>query len=223
MSFCVSLTFGAESPHCYRGPSVIDARQLRGDLPIDQNVVADIERRVTAMNIEATLQARDLPLNLHDSPDHSVLQCNMTRVAEWKQAIFNIDLGKSKIRLKFNIQYNFTMHAMETVRRMSRAFRLAKVPLMLAGGTLLGWYRECGILAHTEDLDFASISDHIVSMEHFKLLMVSFNTSSCFHSVENDYLGLFARLWHLGSGSNLRTSAATWSIHHDGVLSNHRS
>jgi hypothetical protein len=37
----------------------------------------------------------------------------------------------------------------------------------------LGWYRECGIISHTNDLDFIVIADHIVSMEHFDLLMVS--------------------------------------------------
>jgi hypothetical protein len=135
-------------------------------------VISDIQRRVNAMNVEATLEARGLPFNLNHSPELPVLQCNMTRVDEWKRLTANIKVVKHEERMKHNEMVNFTTHAMEAVRRTIRAFRLAKVPLMLAGGTLLGWYRECGIIAHTEDLDFASISDHIVSMDHFNLLMV---------------------------------------------------
>jgi hypothetical protein len=45
---------------------------------------------------------------------------------------------------------------------------------------MLGWYRECGVIAHTEDIDLAYLADHIVSMEHFDLLIVSLHAISFF-------------------------------------------
>jgi hypothetical protein len=211
----------AESPHCYRGPSVIDTRQLKGSAPIDQRVVGKIERRIPDMRIEETLRARDLPLNLNDSPEYPVLQCNVTRADEWKRLTANVTLAKNRRRLDYNRKRNFTMHAMEAARRTIRAFRLAKVPLLVVAGTTLGWYRECGITAHTEDIDFTSMSDHIVSMEHFHVLMVCFELMACFTA----YLqlsGSLACVWYFGAGPNIRTSSAAGNGHHNVLLSNVR-
>jgi Mg/Co/Ni transporter MgtE len=64
------------------------------------------------------------------------------------------------------------MHAAEAVVRVVKAFQLAQVPVVLAAGTMLGWVRFCDIIEHTNDLDFYVPTGHIVSDEHYQLLVV---------------------------------------------------
>jgi hypothetical protein len=158
-------------------------RRYSGDQPLDQSVLSDIQRRAAALNIEETLESRELPFNLNRSPNYPILQCNMSRVAEWKRASANSVLGQEDmLRLERNVQNSFTVHAIEATRRVAKAFRLVNMGVFLAAGTMLGWYRECGVIAHTEDIDLAYLADHIVSMEHFDLLIVSLHAFSFFPS-----------------------------------------
>jgi hypothetical protein len=170
-----SLRHAVESPRCYRGPSKIDTRKQTGETPIDQNIVSSIRKRVHRLNVESKLDALELPFNaLRFVSDDSVLQCNYTRAEEWKRNIAALrELSEADADvLNKNKKDSFSKHAIEAVHRTLRAFELAKVPCLLSGGTLLGWYRECGIIAHTNDIDLSALADHIVSMEHFDLLMV---------------------------------------------------
>jgi hypothetical protein len=49
------------------------------------------------------------------------------------------------------------------------------LPLTVLGsGTVLGWYRECGVIAHTTDMDFMIAVGSIVNDEHYSLLLVCF-------------------------------------------------
>jgi hypothetical protein len=154
----------------------LDLHRYTGDQTPNKEAIADIEQRVAAMHIEATVVERNIPLDLHQLPQYPVLQCDMKRANEYKRLAAKTsksDLNKESLaRREENAKNNFVMHAKEATRRLSRAFKLAKIPLILAAGTLLGWYRECSIIAHTEDLDFGVIADHIVSMEHLRLLLV---------------------------------------------------
>jgi hypothetical protein len=149
-------------------------RRYFGDQSLDQSVIDDIHRRAAALNIEETLTNRELPFNLNRSPEYPVMHCNMSRVAEWKRASAKSVLGETDmLRLERNLRNNFTEHAIEAVRRVARAFKLVEMGVFLSAGTMLGWYRECGVIAHTDDVDLAYLSDHIVSMAHFDLLIVS--------------------------------------------------
>jgi hypothetical protein len=189
-------------------------------MPLDHRVISHVAKRIESLGIEETLLRRQLPFNVHQSPKFPVLQCNMDRVQEWKRASANVSIGEKALeRLAFNKQHNFLENAREATRRAIKAFRLAKVPLLLTAGTLLGWYRECDIIPHTDDLDFGLTADHIVSMEHFDLLVVGCSLfddspSCCFCA------GSFACIRDHRSNSRFWASTSAWGIHHDDVLSN---
>ena len=163
----------AESPYCYRGPSKVDSRRFSGDTPIDAQLVSDIERRVGALHVEETLKARNLQFYVYQDFNYPVLSCNMSRLEQWRRNSKDYVITPyDRIILERNRANNFAKHAIEAAHRTIKAFALAKVPLAIIGGTMLGWYRQCGIIEHTHDMDFAVIADHIVSMEHFDLLVV---------------------------------------------------
>ena len=126
-----------------------------------------------AVHVEETLKVRNLLFYVNQDFNYPVQQCNMTRVKERSHGFGNRSLVPSARRIeKQNNAHNFAQHAIDATHRIIKAFRLAQVPIVIASGTLLGWYRECGIIAHTNDLDFAVVADHIVSLEHHDLLMV---------------------------------------------------
>ena len=43
---------------------------------------------------------------------------------------------------------NTTEHVIESLEKFEKHY-------WLAGGTLLGWYRDCGVIPHTKDVDIA--------------------------------------------------------------------
>lgn len=45
------------------------------------------------------------------------------------------------------------------IRQFSRAMASIRMPWHMMGGTLLGWQRECGIIAHTTDIDMAIMEE----------------------------------------------------------------
>lgn len=48
--------------------------------------------------------------------------------------------------------YSLDSH-MDNLRKTKKLLDSLKVPFFLSHGSLLGWYRECGVIAHTQDMD----------------------------------------------------------------------
>ncbi len=69
---------------------------------------------------------------------------------------------------------NWTIYAKRAVQATIDAFSLVQIPAIITDGMALGWYRQCGVIEHTDDMDVSFPVDHIVSMEHFNLLHVCF-------------------------------------------------
>lgn len=46
--------------------------------------------------------------------------------------------------------------ALDAIRSIKSLTKLMRLPIWIMSGTLLGWYRQCDIIGHTTDLDFAS-------------------------------------------------------------------
>ncbi|UJR10626.1 hypothetical protein I4U23_014823 [Adineta vaga] len=75
------------------------------------------------------------------------LQCNQTLANEMKM----------KYHLYQNIsQLNLTILPMKTI---SNALTKFEKHYWLAGGTLLGWYRHCGLIPYTQDVDFGLFAE----------------------------------------------------------------
>ncbi len=137
----------------------------------------EIKRRIERLGLENIHDAMPAYKYLHSLPMHPVRECNLSYLSQYEQYVKKhrpssyLSKGEMKV-LEDNRKTNWTHHAMEGARRAIRAFRLAKVPLILAGGTLLGWARTCGIIPHTNDVDFYVPHGYITSQEHYMLLVV---------------------------------------------------
>ena len=40
------------------------------------------------------------------------------------------------------------------------------IPFWISHGTLLGWYRECGFIFHTNDIDFGVPAEHLAARKN---------------------------------------------------------
>ncbi len=137
----------------------------------------EIKRSIERLALEKIHDAMPAYNYLHSLPVHLVRECNLSYLSQYEQYVRDhppssyLSMKDLKV-LEDNEKTNWTHHAMEGARRALRAFRLAKVPLILAAGTLLGWVRTCGIIPHTNDVDFYVPHGYITSQEHFMLLVV---------------------------------------------------
>ena len=60
---------------------------------------------------------------------------------------------------------HFQSIARRTLNRTAEVLNKLDIPFVILGGTLLGWYRECGFIGHTTDLDIGVFaSDFTPSM-----------------------------------------------------------
>lgn len=70
---------------------------------------------------------------------------------------------------------------MDVIRNASNALHEAGIPFFIMGGTLLGWRRECGVIAHTTDIDFGIFEEDWDTQKlHAALTTIAnMNFSSC--------------------------------------------
>ena len=148
-----------------------------GNTPIDESQKESIRQRVKALNIESQIASKDVMYTVYGPHNFPVRGCNEAAVAQWQAYIATnasekVIIGDMKKRFDEHRQTNWVQHAINATHRMIRAFELAQVPLILAAGAHLGWYRQCSVMEHTNDIDFYSPSEYIVSRDHFRLLTV---------------------------------------------------
>ena len=70
----------------------------------------------------------------------------------------NRDLAKQNLeRMGPSYKPNLKRNKMITpvVQHLADTLETNKKHYWLAGGTLLGWYRDCGVIPHTQDVDLA--------------------------------------------------------------------
>jgi hypothetical protein len=132
---------------------------------------------VKALNIPEKLKQKK-PLYIVDGPhSYPIRKCNQSNVDQWNAYIAEHPINRTfkgdalKMYLD-HVATNWTQHAIEATHMLIKAFQLAQVPLIVASGTHLGWFRSCSVMDHTNDLDFYTVSEYIVSLEHFDLLVV---------------------------------------------------
>ncbi|CAM1332017.1 Uncharacterised protein g10747 [Pycnogonum litorale] len=72
------------------------------------------------------------------------LECNRSRVENF--------FRKYPDSAKRN--YEMEDRGKSVIKKMQRMAKNHRVPIFISSGTVLGWYRECGFIAHTTDVDF---------------------------------------------------------------------
>ena len=139
---------------------------------------ASIARRVSDLHLRQHLAAHPPPHDAHAFASHPVRPCNDSAVAEYLAFVqsrgpYLADSADAKWLADMaaaNSKMHWRQHAIDAVHATIRAFDLAQIPLVLDHGTLLGWYRQCDVLAHTDDMDFYVPAGYIVSAQHYALL-----------------------------------------------------
>jgi hypothetical protein len=80
---------------------------------------------------------------------------------EYEHSVFiecNRDLARKNIEKlgpKYNQDIKKNRMILPVVKHISQTLESNYVHYWLAGGTLLGWYRDCGIIPFTQDVDLA--------------------------------------------------------------------
>ena len=140
-----------------------------------------LAQRVEALGIDSYLATHPPPYDVYTFAHLPTRQCNLSAVAEYQAFVkangqfvaFNeADKRYLDEALAANTRVDWRRHAIDTLHAVIQAFELVRVPLVVQHGTLLGWYRQCDMMAHTEDLDFFVPPGYITSMTHFELLQV---------------------------------------------------
>ncbi len=144
---------------------------------------ASIQSRVDALDLDGYYARRPVVYNVSQFSSLPVRSCNDTAVKiwrDWVQTNPKDSLMKEHDRkiADSNQRSNWTTYAKRAVQATIDAFNLVRIPAIITDGTALGWYRQCGVIEHTDDMDISFPVDHIVSMEHFNLLHVC-RSSSC--------------------------------------------
>ena len=158
--------------------------------PGDQRILSETElsvgkariaRRVEALDIASHLAKHPPPYDVYKFAHLPTRQCNKSAVAEYNAFVkaagpFLADSEADKKYLanlqESNTKVDWRRHAIDTAHAVIQAFELVQVPVVVQHGTLLGWYRQCDMMAHTEDLDFFVPPGYITSITHFELLQV---------------------------------------------------
>uniref|UniRef100_A0A1I7WC90 LicD family protein n=1 Tax=Heterorhabditis bacteriophora TaxID=37862 RepID=A0A1I7WC90_HETBA len=106
----------------------------------------------------------------------------------WKRSklidCLNINMNRSKTERYLPVEE--TVQAMSSLTKYLNGFEMYP---MLNGGTLLGWYRECSIIPHTKDIDFAiRIEEHKPSLlEDLQKNTTLFKVKRKFGRVDDNY------------------------------------
>ena len=131
----------------------------------------DIERQIEQLDVERLRQQKNLTYDYYQFSHFPVEECSEERKQAWHSShegkITEAYLAE---KIRINKESNFAETARNAIHATIKAFQLAKMPLILAHGSDLGWYRQCDVIAHTTDVDFIVPGDYFVSDEHVRLL-----------------------------------------------------
>lgn len=142
---------------------------------------ASIAQRVEALDIPSYLEQHPPPYDVFTFARLPTRQCNRSAVAEYQEYVrsngqfLSLEEADAKFlseQLEANTKMNWRQYAIDSILAVIQAFDLVQIPVIAQHGTLLGWYRQCDVLAHTHDVDFFVPPGYIASMEHFELLQV---------------------------------------------------
>ena len=124
----------------------------------DTRVAERIAAQVSRLNVTDTLARRALTHYIHHANNLPIRMCNMSNVQRFNEYVAQHpepDLSGDQIAIKklaLHTNTSWKEAAIDAVHRMIRAFRLAQVPLVLAAGTHLGWFRQCDVILYTTDV-----------------------------------------------------------------------
>jgi hypothetical protein len=137
--------------------------------------MASLRSHIDAPPYDPASLARSVVYDFYQLADQPVRACNQSNVAIWAEyrskIIANEALAQADAK---HAASHWDSLALEATKRTIRAFKGLGIPLVAAAGTLLGWYRQCGIIVHTTDVDFYVPFDYVLSMERFWAIKVSF-------------------------------------------------
>jgi hypothetical protein len=159
---------------CFLGSyqkSLVLVRQQPQDTVVEKLQL--VQQQVNTLPFDWDLQSRRVVFDMNQLSHLEPLQCNQTNINLWEELQSRIAQNRALAKADAkHAKSNWDEYAKEAALRTIRAFRFLRIPLIVAAGTLLGWYRQCAIITHTTDVDFYVPADYVVSLEHFHLIRV---------------------------------------------------
>ena len=157
------------------------------------DAIAAIKASVKDLHLEQYFSRYPVVYNVSHFRHLPARSCNQSVVDTWKEWVRANPVKSNIDYLESNRKTNWTSYAKNAIHAAAKAFELVGIPLIASDGTALGWYRECGIIEHTGDIDFLVPVDYIVSQKHLELLKVRMP----FHSWTPQYDFILVRIFCL--------------------------
>lgn len=136
------------------GISITDLKIMNTEGAIER---FELVKSVTQHN-SALMFPRDISKVIQELETSQFIECNATRADVFHKKFFR-DESDAALR--------FRHRAWKLLSRAKSVLDSLAIPFWLSSGTCLGYYRECGIIAHSKDVDIGiwakDYSPHIVS------------------------------------------------------------
>ena len=133
-------------------------------------------------SIQKILIPNDIDSFLFDYKNSKFIECNRP-LAEYNlnfyKPINSTSQNYSQNKQKNQLVLKYLNYTTTKLEKLSKRY-------WLAGGTLLGWYRDCGVIPHTTDVDIAIFEDELSSNIRDSFLGDKVNSLSVIFGFKND-------------------------------------
>ena len=133
-------------------------------------------------SIQKILIPNDIDTFLFDYKNSKFVECNRP-LAEYNlnfyKPINSTSQNYSQNKQKNQLVLKYLNYTTTKLEKLSKRY-------WLAGGTLLGWYRDCGVIPHTTDVDIAIFEDELSSNIRDSFLGDKVNSLSVIFGFKND-------------------------------------
>eukprot|EP00042_Codosiga_hollandica_P044252 m.432073 g.432073 ORF g.432073 m.432073 type:complete len:661 (+) comp56746_c0_seq5:2185-4167(+) len=157
----------SENDHCYQ-PQTAPTRRARFQ------TMGEIKKRLAVVQKEYlatgdTRKSYDFTLERHEPR----AQCDR-KLAEWYAVTYGNSTNDTKLDVELEKYASSNQLALTALRVVVRILTMMNLPTMLVYGSLLGWYRHCGTIPYTSDIDLMIDFSDMMNDEHYELVEDAF-------------------------------------------------